>query len=525
MTIYEYLGITPQEHTFKRDYIENPLKKNVVRENGGLEYEKADDDDLKYLYIDLNKSVKEMNKIIGHKISDYLKKFNKREYMKTPKLSKEELEDLLFNKKMFLIDIAKIFGYKSCQCLYDWIDYYNIEYSSLRYAENKFNKEDLYNDYIVNCLGMKTELPRKYNSTYETIKNVLKGYGFLDKEYQGERLKNERILNNPNYKILYDKELLINYIKENGNYSQTLLADKLKIGSSVFREFVKKYNLEDMFDYTKSSFEYELQQLFPNMKHSKKDIISPYEIDLYDEKKKIGIEFNGNYWHGEKNKKRLFHQQKSLLAESKGIFLYHIFEYEWKEKKQQILNQLNNLLGINIDKIYARKCVIKEVDNEYKKIFLEENHLQGNDSSSVKLGLYYNNELVSLMTFCKPRFNKKYEWELSRFCSKAGCNVVGGASKLFKYFVEKYNPKNIISYSNIAHTRGKIYETLGFKFDSISKPNYVWSNGHNYLSRYDCQKHKLLEQGFEGNSETKIMYSKGYYRIYDCGNKVWIWNK
>lgn len=77
MTIYEYLGITPQEHTFKRDYIENPLKKNVVRENGGLEYEKADDDDLKYLYIDLNKSVKEMNKIIGHKISDYLKSLTK----------------------------------------------------------------------------------------------------------------------------------------------------------------------------------------------------------------------------------------------------------------------------------------------------------------------------------------------------------------------------------------------------------------------------------------------------------------
>ena len=259
MTIYDYLGITPQEHIFKRDYIENPLKKIIVRETGGLEYEKADDDDLKYLYIDLNKSVKEMNKIIGHKISDYLKKFNKREYMKTPKLTREELEDLLFNKKMFLIDIAKLFGYKSCQCLYDWIKYYNIEYSSFRYVENKFNKEELYNDYIVKCLGMKTELPQKYNSTYKSIKNVLKEYGFLNKDFQEERLKNERIMKNSNYKILYNKELLINYIEENGNSSQRLLADKLKISSNIFREFIKKYGLESMFDYTKSSFEYELQ--------------------------------------------------------------------------------------------------------------------------------------------------------------------------------------------------------------------------------------------------------------------------
>ena len=261
------------------------------------------------------------------------------------------------------------------------------------------------------------------------------------------------------------------------------------------------------------------------MKHSEKDIISPYEIDLYDEERMIGIEFNGNYWHGEKNKKRLFHQQKSLLAESKGIFLYHIFEYEWVEKKDKILNQLNNLLGNNINKIYARKCIIKEVDNKEKKLFLEENHLQGDDNSSVKLGLYYNNELVSLMTFVKPRFNKKYEWELSRFCSKAGCNVIGGASKLFKYFINNYNPQSIISYSNIAHTKGKIYEILGFTFDSISEPNYVWSNSHKYLTRYQCQKYKLLEQGYEGNSESDIMHNLGYYRIYDCGNKVWKWNR
>ena len=245
---------------------------------------------------------------------------------------------------MFLIDIAKMFGYKSCQCLYDWMKYYNIDYSSFRYIENKFNKEELYEDYIIKCLGMKNDLPKKYNSTYPTIKKKLKEYGFLEKEYQEERLKNERILRNSNYEILYDKEKLKEYIEENGNTSQADLSYKLKVRFDIFREQIKKYNLEDMFDYTKSTFEYELQKLFPNMQHSKKDILYPYEIDLYDEEKKFGIEFNGNYWHGEKNKKRLYHQEKSKLAEEKEIFIYHIFEYEWVNKKEKIINQLNNLL-------------------------------------------------------------------------------------------------------------------------------------------------------------------------------------
>ena len=129
------------------------------------------------------------------------------------------------------------------------------------------------------------------------------------------------------------------------------------------------------------------------------------------------------------------------------------------------------------------------------------------------------------MTFVKPRFNKKYEWELSRFCSKNNCNVIGGASKLFKYFIDNYNPQSIISYSNIAHTKGKLYETLGFNFDSISEPNYVWSNGHKVLSRYQCQKHRLIQEGYEGNTESEIMHNMGYSKLYDCGNKVWVWNK
>lgn len=249
------------------------------------------------------------------------------------------------------------------------------------------------------------------------------------------------------------------------------------------------------------------------------------EIDIFIPELNIGIEVNGNYWHSELKRDRLYHKKKSEEAAKNGIFIYHIFEYEWTAKCEQIKAQLKNLLGKNDTKIYARKCDVRLINNVAKQRFLDENHLQGNDSSSVKLGLFYEDELVSVMTFCKPRFNKKYEWELSRFCSDWGCNVVGGASKLFNYFIKHYEPKSVISYSNNAHTRGELYEKLGFKLISESNPDYVWFKNGKIVPRYQAQKHRLLKQGLQGNSESEIMHELGYYRIYDCGNKVWVYEK
>ena len=89
--------------------------------------------------------------------------------------------------------------------------------------------------------------------------------------------------------------------------------------------------------------------------------------------------------------------------------------------------------------------------------------------------------------------------------------------------MKTYKPTSIISYSNMAHTKGNLYKTLGMTLQGISEPNYVWCNHTDVLSRYQCQKHKLVAQGFNGKSEVDIMHNRDYYRIYDCGNKVWVW--
>jgi hypothetical protein len=155
---------------------------------------------------------------------------------------------------------------------------------------------------------------------------------------------------------------------------------------------------------------------------------------------------------------------------------------------------------------------------------LNKHHIQGEDKSKVKLGLFFENELVAVMTFGKPRFNNNYEYELIRYATKSRYHVLGGAGKLLKYFERNYNPKNIITYADRSYSQGNMYKQIGFTLVKISEPSYVWIKGNEILSRYQCQKHKLkeiLKDNYnEGLSENENMLLNGFYKLYDCGNFV-----
>ena len=261
-------------------------------------------------------------------------------------------------------------------------------------------------------------------------------------------------------------------------------------------------------------------------------IIKPYELDIYVPKMKIAIEYNGLRWHSEifeKNKN--YHLMKTVLSEKHGIQLIHIFEDEWLGKQEIVKSRLKSIFGIIDSKIFARKCIIKEVSFKESKDFLENNHIQGNCMSKYRYGLYFNDELVSLMTFGNKRknlgsLNEENTYELLRFCNKLNTTVVGGASKLLKYFIRKHNPKEIISYCDRRWSQGNMYEKLGFTLDHISQPNYFYVIGQKRENRYKYRKSELIKQGFnKEKTENEIMTERGIYRIYDCGTKVYIWKK
>ena len=316
-------------------------------------------------------------------------------------------------------------------------------------------------------------------------------------------------------------------------YSKTFVsvAEKLGISDTTAAFYIRKHNLESLIDQHTSMPEQEIKGILKDISLRKdKSILGGQEIDLYSEEYKIGIEFNGNFWHCDKCLEKDYHKIKTDKAIKRGIFLFHIFEYEWDDArtKQAIIYRLKNLFNLNVNKVYARNCEIRQVSNKEASNFLNTNHIQGSASSQIRLGLYCDNELVSIMTFITYGLNKKYEYELNRFCCKNDYNVIGGASKLFKYFLKTYKPKSIISYSDIAKTTGKLYETLGFKLDHASKPQYHWVCGHNVLTRYQTQLKQLRKYGWvkegEDKSESQVMRERGFNKIYDCGKKVWVFS-
>lgn len=264
-----------------------------------------------------------------------------------------------------------------------------------------------------------------------------------------------------------------------------------------------------------------------NIKHqqSNRKILDGKEVDFYLPDNQIAIEYNGLYWHNELFLDDKYHLNKTNLAKEKNIDLIHIFEDEWLYRKEIVKSILKNKLNKTDNVIYGRKCIIKEVDSKTSKLFLNENHIQGFVNSSVRLGLYYNNNLVSLMTFSKGRIlmgGKDDEWELNRFCNILNTNVIGGASKLLKHFIKINNNSKIISYSDVRMFNGGMYEQLGFQKIHQSPPNYWYVKNDVRYHRFGFRKDILIKEGFNPNkTEREIMLERKIYRIYDCGNIRW----
>lgn len=227
-----------------------------------------------------------------------------------------------------------------------------------------------------------------------------------------------------------------------------------------------------------------------------------------------------NPWNKPKSKE--YHKEKSELATSSGYECICIWDWDDYDKI------INHIISPK-QHIGARECIIKEVPHKNAIEFLDNHHLQGRVKGIlVTVGLYYNDELVSIMSFGKPRYNKNYHWELLRYCTHIGYTVSGGAQKIMSYFKEKYNPGSIISYCDLSKFSGKIYEKLGFNKNSIN------ISGH----WYDLKTHKhitdnLLRQlGFDkifgtnygkGTSNEKLMEDHGFVKVWDCGQASFVW--
>ena len=217
---------------------------------------------------------------------------------------------------------------------------------------------------------------------------------------------------------------------------------------------------------------------------------------------------------------KTYHLEKSKLAKENGFLCIHVWDWDDIDK---VLN-----IFTNKQIIYARNCEIKEVSKKECNEFLNQYHLQNTcNGQTFRYGLYYNNELIQIMTFGKPRYNKNYEWELLRLCSHKDYKIVGGSERLFKHFIVNINPINVISYCDNSKFTGEVYERLGMKNIGLGSPTINWSKDNNRISN-----NLLNQRGFDqlfkthygkGTSNRDLMIEHGWREVYDCGQSAWSW--
>lgn len=322
--------------------------------------------------------------------------------------------------------------------------------------------------------------------------------------------------------------------KHNRKLTLHELSNELGLAYSTTVRLVRQYDCTSYIDLSKnqSIFEQQVLDYITTITKSKyvlhdRNILQGQELDVYFPIEHIAIECNGSYWHCDLNKSSDYHQKKTLLCRKAGIRLIHIFDYEWYNNEDKIKNLLATVFGNNTI-VYARNTTVKYITNVTEsKNFLAANHLQEYVPAQHSIGLYFNDELIEIMTFGTPRFSTDSNFELLRLCTKQGYTVIGGASKLFK-FATNYLKGSIVTYCDLSKFDGKVYEQLGMTLCNITAPNYVYVDLATLetLSRYSCQKQKLLKKnyGTADMTEGEIMAQLGYVRLYNSGNACYKYN-
>ncbi len=250
---------------------------------------------------------------------------------------------------------------------------------------------------------------------------------------------------------------------------------------------------------------------FTTKKHQLKN---KQEIDIFIPELNIGFEYNGCYWHCDKQKDKNYHYDKVTAAGEEGIRLIMIWEYEWINSNRQIKSYIKAQLGLCEHRIYARNCIVKECNYQEVKHLLQY-HQQGTITATKYIGLYHKEELVLAMLFGKPRNTKNIEWEIYREVCKEGYSIVGGKSKVFNYFVKTYNPQSVLSFVDRSKFTGKSYQIMGFELEKICEARYDWVYKDSFI--FKKRQPAIYKEMMALYIENKV------FRVYDSGRYKYVY--
>lgn len=245
-----------------------------------------------------------------------------------------------------------------------------------------------------------------------------------------------------------------------------------------------------------------------------------HEIDIFIPELKIGIEYNGLFWHSESTKVRTYHLEKTKHFQQLGIRIVHIFEHEWRDKKHQVQSYILSAIGKNSIRLSPRNCNVvwsdskKEINLAHQ--LLDNYHIQGHTRSTKYVAnVYHNEELVATATFGKHHRNGE-QWVLSRFCTRYGHTVRGLLGKVSKLAYSNLQ-QPIISWADYRLSQGNGYEKSGWKFEELLPPDYFYFkiSTSQIISKQSRQKKKVNTP--EEMTEIEHAHLDGLERVWDCG--------
>ena len=464
--------------------------------NREIIYECSNKLDLKYKYEEIK------NKVIKDSLC-YAEKYEMSDVGKAniAKAAKAQ-SNKLFPKFKGLIDIEDRYNFKITNyCPHGEFVIHKALFRRMSKIDNpiycpkcreEFHEEDT-RKYLQYLTSPKNHEPHWIEIYYPSLyKNILKTNGstFAEKLFM---YKNN--LETPPKCLICDSEVRFSNPKSNYNAYCDTHAKNLRTskGEIELRNFIKS--------------------ILPDTEVIENYRLNTLEIDVYIPSLNIGFEHNGLYWHSEKFKERRFHLDKKEFFKKNGIDLFFVWSDDWQYKKYIIKSIILNKLNKNI-KINSTETIIKQLKSSDVFNFLNENNIHGYIAGSVNLGLFYKDELISVMNFSKNR-GKQKGYELLRYCNKLNINIEGSINKLFNYFIEEFKPERVILNIDRDLFKGEIYSKLGFENKGNSSPNFWWTNNHHKFSR---QKYKILKDENLRNEKTRV-----FNKVWNSGSTKWVY--
>ena len=282
--------------------------------------------------------------------------------------------------------------------------------------------------------------------------------------------------------------------------------------------FKKSTKQCDVYNYIKSIYSGEVR-------FNDRTQIHPYEIDIYLPALKIGIEFDGLYWHSELGgANRMALAYKTKLCKDKGISLIHLYEDEWDNRKTQCKARLKEIVCIH-KTIEQNDAQIIYLDYDAMQRFLDKNSndLFAKASNWKNIGVVVDGVLVSGMALSKT----DGKLVIGSFCNVASNEHIDCTEMLINYAIEDVAQKHSLQTIQISiDNRWPISHRWldQFQFVKQTRPAFWLINSQIEWKRCNkgIDRNSLKPYGIKENeSIQRFMDANNMTFIADCGQLVY----